>query len=154
MAEQSFWSTYLIIFLSIALLFYDVIYKNWLDFPSHGIISLVAIFLVFMATLVFGDTITGFILLVPFIAIVLYIIIEASKAKPTLTAPPPAPEAPSTCIDPSKIEGCKKLVQVLVPKEESAAARCKAKQTAPPSIAPAPPPVPLSADVRKCTPSV
>ena len=153
--NQTFWSAYAVIAASITLLFYDVLYKNWIDFPSHGILSLVAVFLVFMATLILGDTITGFILLVPAIAIVLYIILEASKAKPTLEAPPaPAPEQVGRCIDPAKIDGCKRLVQVLVSKEDSALARCKAKQTAPPSLAPQPPPEPRSVDVSKCVPAV
>jgi hypothetical protein len=153
--SATFWPTYLVILLSIALLFYDVVYRNWIDFPSHGILSLIAVFLVFLASLILGDAITGFLLLVPLIGIVVYIIMEAVKEKPTLEVPAAAAAAPapSTCIDPSKIQGCKKLVQVLVSKEDSAMARCKAKQTAPPAPPP-PPPKERAADLSSCPPKV
>lgn len=128
----SCWPSYAVIVFFIAVFFYDVIYKQWNDFASHGIIGLIVVMLVTLSCVALGDTITGFLLLVPFLAIILYVAIEAGKEKPTLEIKAPAPP-PSTCIDPCEIQGCQKLVQVLVPKEESALARCRARLSGAPS---------------------
>jgi hypothetical protein len=137
----SCWPSYAVIVFFIAVFFYDVVYKQWNDFASHGIVGLIVVMLVTLSCVALGDTITGFLLLVPLLAIILYVAIEAGKEKPTLEIKPPAPP-PSTCIDPCEVEGCQKLVQVLVPKEESALARCRARLSGAPSTS-------SSADTKK-----
>lgn len=124
---KSCWPSYATLFFFIAIFSYDIYYQQWTELPLHAFLSVVSIGLLTVACIFLGETITSFILLVPFLVLFLFSVVKAfehEKQPPPPRPPVPMPRTEPSCIDPRKVPACKKLVQVLVSKEDSAMSKC------------------------------
>jgi hypothetical protein len=142
---KSCWPSYAALFFFIAVFSYDIYFQQWTEMPLHAFLSVVSIALLTVACIFLGETITGFILLVPFLVIFLFSVVKAFERE--TEPPPPPPPVPMSapepsCIDATKVPACKKLVQVLVSKEDSAMSKC---------ATPPPPPAPVETVKLGCS---
>ena len=102
--------------------------------PLHAFLSVLSISLLTIACIFLGETVTSFILLVPFVVLCIYFVVSILEPKKSMPVPPICKESSEeSCIDATAVPACKKLVQVLVSKEDAAKKNCP---TPPP---PAPP---------------
>jgi len=114
------WPSYVVLFFFIAIFSYDIYFEQWAEMPLHAFLSVISVGLLTIACIFLGESITSFILIVPFLVLFLFSIIyafeHAKEAPPVST--PRIPESKPSCIDPTNVPQCKKLVQVLVSKED------------------------------------
>lgn len=69
---MSCWPTYLVGFLSIGLLIFDLVKEQWSDLPLHAGIGIIGTGIFYILCLFLGSSITGALLIVPFIAILFF----------------------------------------------------------------------------------
>lgn len=120
------WPSYVVLFFFIAIFSYDIYFQQWTDMPLHAFLSVISISLLTIACIFLGETITSFLLLVPFLVLFLFSMVKAFEhaKEPRPVAKPYIPESKPSCIDPKNVPACKKLVQVLVSKEDVAKSKC------------------------------
>jgi hypothetical protein len=126
------WPTYVALFFYFILFVYDFYFHQWMYIPFHALLAVVTTVLLTITCSIFGDIISGFLLLVPLLVVLVYILVKLFQTQQPAPIQPPPVSIPESkggdCIDPTSIPDCKKLVQVLVKKEDAAVARCKARQ--------------------------
>jgi hypothetical protein len=126
----SCWPTYVAFLFFGALFLYDISSRNWTLIPLHAFYTVFVTVSLTLVCSLFGETVSGFILLVPMLVVLVYLLVkylQKEEAPIPVPEPPPTPP-PSGCIDPYNIPDCQKLVQVYVSKEDAALARCRRRE--------------------------